>query len=109
MYTPPRIHLGADGEAPEKHAARVAGDMCRWLARESFRVRDLVARIKSDQRSLGNPNAQKRFLLERARRLAGETLAIRMETGIGGAKRSIDIASVASFAAPLIATCVMRV
>lgn len=54
--------ITTQGPPPERHAARLVGEMCRWLAVEQPR---LVARhrqlLKGSFAKLGNPKAQRRF------------------------------------------------
>ncbi|HEY1491213.1 MAG TPA: hypothetical protein VGF35_01180, partial [Steroidobacteraceae bacterium] len=55
--------IQSTGPPPERHAARVVAEMCRWLAVEQFRMRArLQEHLKGAAPKLGNPKAQRRWL-----------------------------------------------
>ena len=58
--------IQSPGPPPERHAARVVGEMCRWLAGEQWRINALLkeymaAEARRGGTRLGNPKAQRRF------------------------------------------------
>lgn len=60
--SPPEIKTV--GPPPERHAARVVADMCRWLTTEQPRLhaRHLALLKTTSAAKLGNPKAQQRFM-----------------------------------------------
>ena len=58
--------IQSPGPPPERHAARVVGEMCQWLAGEQWRIRAvfseyMAAEARRGGARLGNPKAQGRF------------------------------------------------
>lgn len=58
--------IQSQGPPPERHAARVVGEMCRWLAGEQWRINALFKEYMAAEAArggthLGNPKAQRRF------------------------------------------------
>jgi hypothetical protein len=60
---PPAPAIQSQGPPPERHAARLVAEMCRWLAAEEPRLRARhVELLQGMGYKLGNPKAQARFM-----------------------------------------------
>lgn len=73
------------GPPPERHAARVVGEMVRWLAGERARLSaELLAVLLNSRSRFGSPVAQRR-LADRLRRAGGKAiLDLRLRPGKRG-------------------------
>lgn len=73
------------GPPPERHAARVVAEMCRWLDEELDRLNRLMCdQIEAGRSRLGNPVAQQRFV-ERIRKAGGKgVVELRLTPGKRG-------------------------
>jgi hypothetical protein len=85
MAAMPTIDPRVIGPPPERHAARVVGEMVRWLAGERARLSgELMVAFDRSKSKFGSPIAQRR-LADRLRKAGGKALLdLRLRTGKRG-------------------------
>jgi hypothetical protein len=77
--------IRSPGAPPERHAARVVAEMCRWLARDQWRIHArLTERLRGKAVRLGNPKAQHRFVARLAKDPDLGLLAVQVQPGKRG-------------------------